>query len=565
MAKEIEFGGEARGALAAGVSNLAEAVKVTLGPKGRYVALDRTNASSVITNDGVTVAKEIDLEDRIENMGARLAREVATRTNDVAGDGTTTASLLAQVMVDEGLRNVAAGTNPLAIRRGIEKAVDAAVAYMKDAATPVSEKQQIAQVASISAGDETIGEKIAEAMDVVGIDGVITVEESQTFSIEIEMVEGMQFDQGFISPYMATDKRRVEAYLDEPYLLITSQKITSIQEILPILEAVVQASRPLLVISEDFEGEALATLLLNRLRGSLNCVAVKAPGFGDRRTRMLEDIAIVTGGTVITEELGMRLDQTTLEQLGRAQKIRVTKDATIIIDGAGNRADIQTRIRQIRTEIEGTDSAFDREKLQERLAKLAGGVAIIKVGAATEAELMERKARIEDALQATRAAIEEGIVAGGGVVLVDALPALDRIVASDPDEEVGVNIVRKALVEPMRLIAQNSGYEGSVVVEKVKGMPMGAGLNAETGEYGDLLQMGIIDPVKVTRSALQNAASVAALILVTEASVAEVHHHGADSATHTGMTGGGGHGHAHGHGHAYGHGHAHGHSHGHTH
>ncbi|MDR2493187.1 MAG: chaperonin GroEL [Coriobacteriales bacterium] len=540
MAKEIKFNEDARGSLAAGVTKLAEAVKVTLGPKGRYVALERTYGAPIITNDGVTVAKEIELEDKVENMGAQLVREVAVKTNDVAGDGTTTATLLAQVIVNEGLRNVTAGANPLAIRRGIEKAVDAVVESIKKAATPVSDQKQIANVGAISAGDQTIGDRIAEAMDVVGKDGVITVEESQTFGIEIETVEGMQFDKGYVSPYMATNMERMEADLSDPYILITSQKIASIQEILPILEAVMQASRPLLIICEDFEGEALATVLLNRLRGTLNCVAVKAPGFGDRRKRMLEDIAIVAGGTVITDELGMKLDQTTLDQLGRAKKVRVNKDTTTIVDGAGNKADITARVAQIRMEIENTESDFDREKLQERLAKLAGGVAVIKVGAATEVELKERKARIEDALQATRAAVEEGIVAGGGVVLVDALPALDKIKTNDADEVVGINIIRKSLVEPLRVIAQNAGFEGSVVVEKVKTLPDGEGLDSATGEYGDMIKLGIIDPVKVTRTALQNAASVAALILITEATVNDAPKEGLDPAALAGAMGGAG-------------------------
>ena len=540
MAKEIKFNEEARGTLAAGVSKLANAVSITLGPKGRYVALERSYGAPLITNDGVTVAKEIELENRIENMGAQMVREVAVKTNDVAGDGTTTATLLAQVIVNEGLRNVTAGANPLAIRRGIEKAVDAIVENIKKAATPVSDQKQIANVGAISAGDDTIGEKIAEAMEVVGKDGVITVEESQTFGIDIETVEGMQFDKGYVSMYMATNAERMEADLSDPYILVTSQKIASIQDILPILEAIMQAGRPLLVICEDFEGEALTTVILNRLRGTLKCVAVKAPGFGDRRKRMLEDIAIVTGGTVITEELGLKLDETTLDQLGRAKKVLVTKDTTTIVDGAGTKDDIQARVAQIRAEIKITDSDFDREKLQERLAKLAGGVAVIKVGAATELELKERKARIEDALQATRAAVEEGIIAGGGVVLVDSLSVLDTVEIKDEDELVGVNIIRKALVEPLRVIAQNSGFEGSVVVEKVKALPAGEGLNAATGEYGDLMKMGVIDPVKVVRTALQNAASVAALILITDATVNDIPKEGLDPAALAGMMGGGG-------------------------
>jgi chaperonin GroEL len=540
MAKNIQFDEAARGSLAAGVSKLANAVKVTLGPKGRYVALERSYGAPLITNDGVTVAKEIELEDKIENMGAQLVREVAVKTNDVAGDGTTTATLLAQVIVNEGLRNVTAGANPLAIRRGIEKAVDTVVESVKKAAHTVDEQSQIANVGAISAGDQNIGDKIAEAMQVVGKDGVITVEESQTFGIDIETVEGMQFEKGYVSPYMATDMGRMEAELKDPYILITSQKISSIQDILPILEAVMQASRPLLIVSEDFEGEALATVLLNRLRGTLSCVAVKAPGFGDRRKRMLEDIAIVTGGQVVTEDLGMKLDQTTLDQLGRAKTVRVTKDTTTIVDGAGEKSEIEARVSQLKTEIDKTESEFDREKLQERLAKLAGGVAVIKVGAATEVELKERKARIEDALQATRAAVEEGIVAGGGVAFLDALPALDEIETVDKDEQVGIDIIRKSLVAPTRVIADNAGYEGSVVVEKIKTLPAGEGLNSVNGEYGDMIKLGIIDPVKVTRSALQNAASVAALILITEATVTDIPKEGLDPAALAGMMGGGG-------------------------
>ncbi|NLG10280.1 MAG: chaperonin GroEL [Coriobacteriaceae bacterium] len=540
MAKKIEFDEVARGSLAAGVTKLADAVKVTLGPKGRYVALERSYGAPLITNDGVTVAKEIELEDAIENMGAQLVKQVAVKTNDVAGDGTTTATLLAQVIVNEGLRNVTAGTNPLAIRRGIEKAVEAVVATIKKAAIEVDDHHQIANVGAISAGDPVVGESIAEAMKVVGKDGVITVEESQTFGIEIDTVEGMQFDKGYVSPYMATNMERMEADLSDPYILLTTQKIASIQDILPILEAVMQASRPLLIICEDFEGEALATVLLNRLRGTLNCVAVKAPGFGDRRKRMLEDIAIVTGGQVITDELGMKLDTTTIDQLGRAKTVRVNKDTTTIVDGAGEKKDIDARVAQIRSEIERTDSDFDREKLQERLAKLSGGVAVIKVGAATEVELKERKARIEDALQATRAAVEEGIVAGGGVALIDALPALEAIETDDIDEKVGINIIHKALEAPLRVIAQNAGYEGSVVVEKVKSLPAGQGLNSLTDEYGDMIKMGVIDPVKVTRTALQNAASVAAMILITEATVTDIPKEGLDPAALAGMMGGGG-------------------------
>ena len=521
MAKRITYNEEARGNLAAGVNKLANTVKVTLGPKGRYVAMERQYGAPIISNDGVTVAREIELEDKIENMGALLVREVAVKTNDAAGDGTTTATLLAQVIVNEGLRNVTAGANPLAIRRGIEKAVDSVVDHLREISVSVSSSEQISNVGAISAGEQLIGDKIAEAMGVVGTDGVITVEESQTFGIEIETVEGMQFDKGYISPYMATDMNRMEAQLRDPYILLTPQKITSIQDILPILEAIMQASRPLLIVCEDFEGEALATVLLNRLRGTLNCVAVKAPGFGDRRKRMLEDIAIVTGGQVISEDFGMRLNETTLDMLGRAKTVTVTKDTTTIVDGAGSPEEIAGRALAIKNEIEVTDSEFDREKLQERAAKLAGGVAVIKVGAATEVELKEKKSRIEDALQATRAAVEEGIVAGGGVVMLDALTVLDKIEVIDPDELVGINIIRHALVAPLKVIADNAGFEGSVVVEKVKELPAGQGLNSATGEYGDMIAMGIIDPVKVTRCALQNAASVASMILITEATVSE--------------------------------------------
>jgi len=522
MAKEIRFDEEARKGLAAGVNKLADAVKVTLGPKGRYVVLEKKFGAPTITNDGVTIAKEIELEDALENMGAQLVKEVAVKTNDVAGDGTTTATLLAQVIVSEGLRNVTAGANPLALRRGIEKAVDAIVEQIKSNAKEIEGKDEIAHVGAISAADAEIGAKIADAMDVVGKDGVITVEESQTFGIDIDTVEGMQFDKGYISPYMVTDPDRMEAVLSDPLILIVNQKIGNIQDLLPVLEKVMQAGRQLMVIAEDIEGEALATLILNKLRGTFTCIAVKAPGFGDRRKRMLEDIAVVTGGQAIMEELGLKLENVTLDMLGRAKTVKVTKDSTTIIDGAGDEDAIKARIHQIKAEIENSDSDFDKEKLQERLAKLSGGVAVIKVGAATETELKEKKHRIEDALQATRAAVEEGIVAGGGVALVDALPCLDALSLTDADEIVGVNIIRKALVEPMKTIAANAGFEGSVVVEKVKTLEVGHGLNSATGEYGDLLKMGVIDPVKVTRSALQNAASIAALILITEAAVNDV-------------------------------------------
>jgi len=520
MAKDIRFDETARRGLEAGVNKLADAVKVTLGPKGRYVVLDKKFGAPTITNDGVTIAKEIELEDALENMGAQLVKEVATKTNDIAGDGTTTATLLAQVIVREGLRNVAAGANPLAIKRGIEKSVDAVVETIKANAKEIEDREEIANVGAISAADEKIGNKIAEAMEVVGKDGVITVEESQTFGIEIETVEGMQFDKGYISPYMITDSDRMEAVLNEPLILIANQKIGSVQDLLPVLEKVIQAGKSLLIIAEDVEGEALATLVVNKLRGTFSCVAVKAPGFGDRRKRMLEDIAVVTGGQVISEELGMKLDGATLDMLGRAKTVKVTKDATIIVDGAGTEETIAARINQIKVEIENSDSDFDREKLQERLAKLSGGVAVIKVGAATEVELKEKKHRIEDALQATRAAVEEGIVAGGGVALVDALPALDSF-DLDPEEMIGVSIIRKSLLEPLKTIAGNAGFEGSVVVEKVKTLGKSEGLNVMTGEYGDLLKMGVIDPVKVTRSALQNAASIAALILITEVTITD--------------------------------------------
>jgi len=518
MAKDIRFDEQARRGLETGVNKLADAVKVTLGPKGRYVVLEKSFGAPTITNDGVTIAKEIELEDPIENMGAQLVKEVATKTNDVAGDGTTTATLLAQIIVTEGLRNVAAGANPLALKRGIEKAVDAVVEAIKGNAKDIEDKDEIAHVGAISASDEVIGNKIAEAMEVVGNDGVITVEESQTFGIEIETVEGMQFDKGYISPYMITDSDRMEAVLNEPLILIANSKIGSIQDLLPVLEKVMQSGKQLLIIAEDVEGEALATLVVNKLRGTFTCVAVKAPGFGDRRKRMLEDIAVVTGGKVVSEELGMKLDGVALDMLGRAKTVKITKDDTTIIDGAGAEDDIKARINQIKVEIENSDSDFDREKLQERLAKLSGGVAVIKVGAATEVELKEKKHRIEDALQATRAAVEEGIVAGGGVALVDAAPALDAL-ELDEEEMIGVKIIRKALDEPLRTIAFNAGHEGSVVVEKVKALDKGNGLNAATGEYGDLMAMGVIDPVKVTRFALQNAASIAALILVTETTI----------------------------------------------
>jgi len=522
MAKDILFDEEARRGLEAGVNKLANAVKVTLGPRGRYVVLEKKFGAPTITNDGVTIAKEIELESPLENMGAQLVKEVATKTNDVAGDGTTTATLLAQVIVREGLRNVAAGANPLAIKRGIEKAVEAVVEQIKGNAKEIEDKEEIAHVGSISAADEAIGNKIAEAMEVVGKDGVITVEESQTFGIDIETVEGLQFDKGYISPYMVTDADRMEAVLTDPVILIANQKIGNIQDLLPVLEKVMQGGKQLLIIAEDLEGEALATLLVNKIRGTFTSVAVKAPGFGDRRKRMLEDIAIVTGGQLVAEELGYKLENVTLEMLGRAEKVKISKENTTIIGGKGDEDAIKARINQIKAEIEQSDSDFDKEKLQERLAKLAGGVAVIKVGAATEVELKEKKHRIEDALQATRAAVEEGIVAGGGVALIDAAKAIDGLKLPE-DEAIGARIIKKALDEPMKMIAENAGFEGSVVVEKVKHAgKVGYGLNAATGEYGDLLKMGVIDPVKVTRSALQNAASIGALILITETTVADI-------------------------------------------
>ncbi len=521
-AKNIYFDSDARGALANGARKLADAVKVTLGPKGRYVACERSYGAPLITNDGVTVAKEIELEDKVENMGAQLIREAAVKTNDVAGDGTTTATLLADVMIREGLKNVAAGANPLAIRTGMNKGVAALVDRIKENSIEVDTFEQIANVGTISSGDKTIGDQIAAAMEKVGKDGVITVEDSNTFGIDIDVVEGMQFDKGYLSPYMATNEDRTVAELNNPYVLITDQKISSIQDILDLLNAVMQANKPLLIIAEDVEGEALATLVLNKIRGTLNVVAVKAPGFGDRRKRMLEDIAILTGGQPIMEELGLSLSDASLEMCGTAKSIKVTKDNTTIVDGGGDTQEIKDRIATINSQIEETTSDFDREKLQERKAKLSGGVAVIKVGAATEAELKETKSRIDDALQATHAAVEEGIVAGGGSALIDAAPALDGVEVVDADEKVGVDIIRKACEAPMRAIAENSGFEGSVVVDKIKHSEAGVGLNAATGEYGDMLEMGVIDPVKVVRSALQNANSVATMLLITDATISDV-------------------------------------------
>ena len=522
MAKNITFNTDARAKLATGVNTLADAVTVTMGPTGRYVALQRTFGAPTITNDGVSVAKEIELEDNIENMGAQLVKEVATKTNDTVGDGTTTATLLAQAIVNDGLRNVAAGANPLAIRRGIDKAVNAAVAEMKKQAKPVETKEQIASVGTISAGDPEVGEKIAEAMEVVGKDGVITVEDSQTFDITIDTVEGMQFDKGYVSAYFVTDNDRMEAVMKDPYILITDQKISSVQDIMPVLEAVQRAGRGLLIIAEDIDGEALPTLVLNKIRGALNVCAVKAPGYGDRRKRILEDIAVLTGGQAALDELGVKVADITADMLGTAKSVTISKDNTVVVGGAGSKEAIDARIAQIKGEMENTTSDFDREKLQERLAKLSGGVAVIKVGAATESELKEIKHRVEDALQATRAAVEEGIVAGGGVAFMDAAPALDAVEIDDPEEKIGVDIVKKALTAPVATIAKNAGFEGAVVVDKVAELPAGQGLNSANGEWGDMIEMGVLDPVKVSRVTLQNAASVASLILITEATVSDV-------------------------------------------
>ncbi len=520
-AKDLRFDEDARRSLERGVNALADTVKVTLGPHGRNVVLEKKFGSPSIVSDGVTIAKEISVEDPFENMGAQLVREVASKTNDVAGDGTTTATVLAQAIVREGLRNVAAGANPMSLKRGIEKAVEVAVREIRKLSTPVETRESIAQVASISANDRAIGDLIAEAMEKVGKDGVITVEESKGTQTTLELVEGMQFDKGYISPYMVTDAERMEAVLEDPLMLFYEKKISAVADMVPLLEQILRMGRPLLVVSEDVEGEALATLVLNRLRGTFNCVAVKAPGFGDRRKAMLEDMAILTGGTFISEDLGVKLENATLDMLGEAKRITVTKDDTTIVEGKGAQEAIQGRIAQIKKAIEDTDSDYDREKLQERLAKLAGGVAVIKVGAATETELKEKKQRIEDALSATRAAVEEGIVAGGGTTLLDILPALKDSIGSDPDEKVGVGIVRRALEEPTRIIAQNAGYEGSLVVQQVRAEKKGRGFNATTGQYVDLVQAGIVDPAKVTRSALENASSIASMLLTTEALVAE--------------------------------------------
>ena len=519
MAKDIKFSSDARSAMVRGVDILADTVKVTLGPKGRNVVLEKSFGSPLITNDGVTIAKEIELEDHFENMGAKLVSEVASKTNDIAGDGTTTATVLTQAIVREGIKNVTAGANPIGIRRGIEAAVAAAVEALKNNAIPVANKEAIAQVAAVSSRSEKVGEYISEAMEKVGKDGVITIEESRGMETELEVVEGMQFDRGYLSQYMVTDSEKMVADLENPYILITDKKISNIQEILPLLESILQSNRPLLIIADDVDGEALPTLVLNKIRGTFNVVAVKAPGFGDRRKAMLEDIAILTGGTVITEDLGLELKDATIEALGQAAKVTVDKDSTVIVEGTGNPEAISHRVAVIKSQIETTTSEFDREKLQERLAKLSGGVAVIKVGAATETELKEMKLRIEDALNATRAAVEEGIVAGGGTALVNVIPAVADLELTG-DEATGRNIVLRALEEPVRQIAHNAGFEGSIVIDRLKNAEVGTGFNAATGEWVNMIDQGIIDPVKVSRSALQNAASVASLILTTEAVVA---------------------------------------------
>ena len=519
MSKEIKFSSDARSAMVRGVDILADTVKVTLGPKGRNVVLEKSFGSPLITNDGVTIAKEIELEDHFENMGAKLVSEVASKTNDIAGDGTTTATVLTQAIVREGIKNVTAGANPIGIRRGIETAVAAAVEALKNNAIPVANKEAIAQVAAVSSRSEKVGEYISEAMEKVGKDGVITIEESRGMETELEVVEGMQFDRGYLSQYMVTDSEKMVADLENPYILITDKKISNIQEILPLLESILQSNRPLLIIADDVDGEALPTLVLNKIRGTFNVVAVKAPGFGDRRKAMLEDIAILTGGTVITEDLGLELKDATIEALGQAVRVTVDKDSTVIVEGAGNPEAISHRVAVIKSQIETTTSEFDREKLQERLAKLSGGVAVIKVGAATETELKEMKLRIEDALNATRAAVEEGIVAGGGTALVNVIPAVADLELTG-DEATGRNIVLRALEEPVRQIAHNAGFEGSIVIDRLKNAEVGTGFNAATGEWVNMIEEGIIDPVKVSRSALQNAASVASLILTTEAVVA---------------------------------------------
>ena len=541
MAKQILFGEEARKALENGVNRLADTVKVTLGPKGRNVVLDRKYGAPLITNDGVTIAKEIELEDPFENMGAQLVKEVATKTNDIAGDGTTTATLLAQAFIREGHKNIAAGANPMVVKKGIASAVEVAVAEIVKNSKKVNGKEDIARVGAVSSQDEFIGTLIAEAMEKVSSDGVITVEESKTAETYSEVVEGMQFDRGYLSPYMVTDTDKMEAVLDDPVVLITDKKISNIQEILPVLEQIVQMGKKLLIVADDIEGEALSTIVVNKLRGTFMCVAVKAPGFGDRRKAMLEDIAILTGGTVVSEELGYELKDTTLDMLGTAKQIKVQKENTIIVDGAGNKDDIKARIGQIKAQIEETTSDFDREKLQERLAKLSGGVAVIKVGAATEVEMKEKKLRIEDALAATKAAVEEGIVAGGGTAFINAIPAVSAFMATlSGDEKTGASIVLKALEEPVRQIAYNAGIEGSVIVNKIMESEVGFGYNALIGEYMDMIKNGIVDPTKVTRSALQNASSVAAMVLTTESIVADIPDPKADAAAAAAMAGAGG-------------------------
>ena len=523
MAKEIKFGVDARKALETGVNKLADTVRVTLGPKGRNVVLDKSFGAPLITNDGVTIAKEIELEDAFENMGAQLVKEVATKTNDVAGDGTTTATVLAQAMINEGMKNLAAGANPIVLRKGMKKATDCAVEAIKSMSETLSGKEQIAKVAAISAGDEQVGEMVADAMEKVSNDGVITIEESKTMKTELDLVEGMQFDRGYLSAYMATDMDKMEANLENPYILITDKKISNIQEILPLLEQIVQSSAKLLIIAEDVEGEALSTLVLNKLRGTFQVVAVKAPGYGDRRKEMLKDIAMLTGGQVITEELGLDLKDTTMDQLGRAKSVKVQKENTIIVDGEGDKAEIEARVSQIRTQIEETTSEFDKEKLQERLAKLAGGVAVVRVGAATETEMQEAKLRMEDALAATRAAVEEGIIAGGGSAYIHASKEVAKMAAElEGDEKTGANIILKALEAPLRRIAENAGLEGSVIIDKVKEGKPGFGFNAYTEQYVNMVDNGILDPAKVTRSALQNATSVASTLLTTESVVANI-------------------------------------------
>lgn len=540
MAKQILFGEEARHALERGVNQLADTVKVTLGPKGRNVVLDKKYGAPLITNDGVTIAKDIELDDAFENMGAQLVKEVATKTNDIAGDGTTTATLLAQALIREGMKNVAAGANPMVVRRGMAAAVDAAADEIIKNSKKVDGRDDIARVASVSAADETIGNLIADAMEKVTTDGVITVEESKTAETYSEVVEGMQFDRGYITPYMVTDTDKMEAVLDDAYILITDKKISNIQEILPLLEQIVQSGKKLLIIAEDIEGEALSTLIVNKLRGTFTCIGVKAPGFGDRRKEMLKDIAILTGGQVISEEIGLELKDTTVEQLGRARQVKVQKENTIIVDGMGDKNEIANRVSNIRTQIEETTSEFDKEKLMERLAKLAGGVAVIKAGAATEIEMKEKKLRIEDALAATRAAVEEGIVAGGGTAFINAIPAVKKVVDElGGDEKTGAQIVLRALEEPVRQIAHNAGIEGSIIVNKIKESPIGVGYNALTDEYMDMLKGGIVDPTKVTRSALKNAASVAAMVLTTESIVADKPEPQADAAAAAAMAGAG--------------------------